>query len=149
MVIVIVVIGLAIPVLVRNWADVSIRSVQSEAVSDAVFYGQRLMEEIKSKLFDEVLSDPWTPESGFGAKLPDDQDETGRALYDDVDDFHGFNETAANGFKTNVSVEYANVTNSVWQAAGRITDYKRITVTVSWSRMKGGQAALVTIVGKY
>lgn len=150
MVAVIVIVGMAIPVLVRNWADVTIRSVQSEAVSDAVFYAEQLMEEIKSKRFDEVLQPPWTSETQFGALRNDENDENTRASFDDVDDFDGFNETIPGGFKTSAIVEYANVTDSVWQASGgSITDFKRVSVSVSWSKFKGGNLNITTVVGKY
>lgn len=50
---VIVLMGAAIPPLLTMWADIAWRSGRTEAIADAQFYAQELMEEIKSKSFDE------------------------------------------------------------------------------------------------
>jgi type II secretory pathway pseudopilin PulG len=148
LVIAIVIVGIAIPVLVRNWADVTVRSVQSESMSDAAFYAQQMMEEIASKRFDERTEPEWTAANFFGARRADESDETNRDRYDDIDDFANFTEPLSRGFRSLVIVEYANLTGATWQAvASGTTDFKRVTVRISRNNMP--DAALVTVVGRY
>jgi type II secretory pathway pseudopilin PulG len=148
LVIAIVIVGIAIPVLVRNWADVTVRSVQSESMSDAAFYAQQMMEEIVSKRFDERTEPEWTAANFFGARRADESDETNRDRYDDIDDFANFTEPLSRGFRSLVIVEYANLTGATWQAvASGTTDFKRVTVRISRNNMP--DAALVTVVGRY
>jgi MSHA pilin protein MshD len=148
-VIAIVVIGLTVPVLTRNWFDVTRSSVRSETLYDAVSYGEQLMEEIKSKRFDEQLEPPWTPANLFGARRSNEGNEATRALYDDVDDYDGLNETLSSGLRGAVRVEYVNMTGSAWQTvAGDETDFKRVTVTVSRNTLLTN-TTLSTIVGRY
>jgi type II secretory pathway pseudopilin PulG len=149
LIIAIIVIGAAIPALTRNWFDITKRSVQSEGLFDATSYGEQLMEEIRSKRFDERIEIPWTPANFFGAKRADESDETSRARYDDVDDYNGFNETLPGGFRSLAQVAYVNVTGTSWQSvAGDETDFKRITVTVSRANIPAN-TTLVSVVGKY
>ena len=149
LVIAVVIVGIAIPVLVRNWADVTIRSVQSETISDAAFYAEQLMEEIKSKRFDERTEPAWTAANFFGARRADESDETNRSRYDDVDDYDGFTEALPRSFVSLVSVQYANLTGTTWQAiASGTTDFKRVTVNISRKNIPNA-ATLVTVIGRY
>jgi prepilin-type N-terminal cleavage/methylation domain-containing protein len=150
LVIAVVIVGIAIPVLVRNWADVTMRSVESETISDAAFYAEQLMEEIKSKRFDEQTEPAWTAANLFGAKRADESDETNnRTRYDDIDDYDGFTEALPRSFVSLVSVQYANLTGASWQAvASGTTDFKRVTVNISRKNIPKA-AALVTVVGRY
>ena len=45
--------GVAIPPLMTMWADTAWRSGKAESSADAGFYAQELMEEIKTKAYDE------------------------------------------------------------------------------------------------
>ena len=85
LVVVIVVLGLAIPPLLTSWANIGWRSVRSESLADATFYVQALMEEIKSKSFDENSSSPWS--SSLGPESGESRTGTGASAYDDVDDY--------------------------------------------------------------
>lgn len=85
MVSIIVVLGLAIPILLTMWADVAWRSSRSEVVADAIFYTQQLMEEIKSKGFDSNSSSPWTNAINIG--VDSGEDRADKDTFDDVDDF--------------------------------------------------------------
>ncbi|MCU0651193.1 MAG: hypothetical protein MUC52_03055 [Candidatus Omnitrophica bacterium] len=148
MVIAIVVVGLAIPPLARNWFDVTTRSIRSERSADAAFYGQELMEEIRTKRFDEEINPPWTTAAQFGAKRPDENDETTRAKFDDVDDFAGYNDTL-NGYRRWVAVNYANITASTWQSAAAETDFKRVAVSVTRNGTAATNITLTTVFERY
>jgi len=145
MIVAIVVVGLAVPALTRNWVDVTLRSARSEAMADSVFYGQQLMEEITAKRFDEELNPPWTPKAQFGP----DSGETSKDEFDDVDDFDGYANTTADGFTRAVRVDYVGLTGTVWNQVGTESEFKRIQVSVSKSRVGVQNVTMATIVGRY
>jgi MSHA pilin protein MshD len=149
MVVAIVVVGIAIPALTRNWVDVTTRSARSEAMSDAVFLGQQLMEEITARRFDEEFNAPWTPKAQFGARRSDEHDETTWDKFDDVDDFDGYTNTTSGGFTRSVSVDYIALTGTAWNTVGTVSDYKRIVVSVSKPQAGVANIIMATIVGKY
>jgi MSHA pilin protein MshD len=128
---VIVVVGIAVPALLTVWADISWRSVRSEALSDSALYAHDLMEEVRSKRFDEADEPPWTATAQFSCRRPDETNETGRNLFDDVDDYDNFTETAGPGYQCSVRVDYMQLNGTVWQPAGSVTDFKRIAITVA------------------
>ena len=156
MVAIIAVVGLAIPPLMLMWQDLSYRSARATAISQATFYAQELMEEIKSKDFVDP-DDPTNPALGpNGETYPN---------FDDVDDFNGYSENPisdAPGYNRCVTVDYADLSESTW--AGNCsppnpadcnpptcnpedaTDYKRIRVLVSH---RFGDSSLVTIVSGF
>jgi Tfp pilus assembly protein FimT len=140
MVVIIVVVGLAIPALLNNWAGLSWRSVQSEIIADETFYSQALLEEIKSKEF----VDPNDPNN---QALGPNSGET-YPNFDDVDDYNGFDNTTA-GFRRRVVVDYVTLTSSTWQYSASYTDFKRIKVSVSRSGKSPGSASLETVVSNY
>jgi hypothetical protein len=137
------------------WQDLSYRSARATAISQATFYAQELMEEIKSKRFDENNDSPWSSTLGIeGETYPN---------YDDVDDFNGYSDNPATGYTRSVTVNYVRLdANNTWQnCAGSIscqsdigdcTDcnhhccYKRIDVSVSH---RFADSSLVTIVSAY
>lgn len=143
MVAVIVVLGISVPVLLTMWSDVAWRSSRSEAMADAMFYAQQLMEEIKSKTFDENTESPWSASLGpnGGESYPN---------YDDVDDFNGYSDSPATNYSRSVVVDYIRLVGTAWQACGAVAScvalygncancneccYKRIRVTVSGPQM--------------
>lgn len=153
MVVVIVVLGVAIPPLLTMWADVAWRSSRAEALGDVSFYAQELMEEIKTKSYDEKSSAPWTNSAGFGA-VSDGENAGNKTTFDDVDDFMGATDpavtTPASGYTRAASVEYArlNSANNTWIGCGanqicqqNVTTcancdeccYKHIRVSVSYA----------------
>jgi len=140
MVTIIVVMGLAIPVLLNMWADVARRSGRSEAIAEATFYAEELMEEIKSKAFEDPNQTPgFGPESGEG----------GRLNYDDVDDFNGYSDSPAVGYNRSCVVNYMTLSVSTWVVSGSPTDFKRISVTVSRNDNLASGVSLITIVAAY
>lgn len=165
LVIVIVILGVSIPVLLRMWADVGWRSSRSEMIADATFYAQQLMEEIKSKRFDENEDSPWTSSANFG---PDSGESSAdKDTFDDIDDFAGCTDTEvttpASKFSRSVAIEYYRLNASTWEACGgavvcsNVTDctncneccYKRIVVTVSHSDNLVKDVKLATLVTGY
>jgi type II secretory pathway pseudopilin PulG len=120
MVVIIVVIGIAIPVLMRMWSDVAIRSADSETVSDATFFAQELMEQIRSKKFV------------------------------DLDAYNGYLDTPANGYTRKVAVNYRylDTGNSTWKDSATATDYKYIKVTVERTKTPGGSFSVSTLVAR-
>jgi type II secretory pathway pseudopilin PulG len=144
---VIVVLGLAIPPLLTSWANIAWRSVRSESLADATFYAQALMEEIKSKRFDENTSSPWT--SPLGPEPGESRAGIGASAYDDVDDFNGCSDSPATRYNRSATVDYAALSGTTWQNSGSITNFKRIAVTVSRSDGLAKDVNLVTIVAAY
>jgi MSHA pilin protein MshD len=148
MVAVIVVLSLAIPALLTMWADVAWRSVRSEAIGDAAFYAQQLMEEIKSKRFDENDSSPWT--SNLGPEPGETITGTGDSSFDDVDDYNGYSDNPAIDYSRSCTVDYVELSDSTWQAAtSPPTDFKRIRVAVWRTDNLVSDVSLVTIVSAY
>lgn len=147
LVIVIVVLGLAIPPLLTSWADIGWRSVRSEVLADATFYAQALLEEIKSKRFDENGSSPWS--SSLGPESGESRTGTGTSAFDDVDDYNGCSDSPATSYNRSATVNYAALSGTTWQNSGSITNFKRIAVTVSRSDGLAKDVSLVTIVAGY
>lgn len=142
MAVIIVVIGIAIPVLMRMWSDVVIKSADSEMISDATFFAQELMEEIKSKRF----VDPEEPDNtalGINTLPPD-------TYKDDVDDYNAYTKTLANGYtaKAIVKYRYLDPGDRTWKDSATPTEYKYIQVTVETTKITGGSFSLSTIVAK-
>lgn len=164
MIVVIVVLGVAIPPLLNMWADVSWRSVRSETLADASFYAQGLMEEIKSKRYDEKTAAPWTNSAGFGA-ASDGENAGNKTTFDDVDDFIGCTDpevtTPASGYNRSVSVVYTILNANTWtdggvtscQAVNNCTAleeccYKHIKVSVSRANA-AQEVSLDTIISSH
>ena len=164
---VIVVLGMAIPVLLGVWANVAWRASRSEAVADATFYGDELMEWVIAKRFDEKTTGPWTNSASFG--VDSGESSANMNTYDDVDDFVGSTDPAVTkspgGYIRSVTVQYVTlntgVTPNAWNACGATTCaavsdctscaqccYKRIVVTVSRNDglLGGSPVTLTTIV---
>ena len=107
-------------------------------ISIATQLAQDLMEEIKSKKWDET-----TPYDGGaspgGSAIGPDGGET-PATYDDIDDYHDpINpyDTIDNKFSRTVEVEYVNVPDGgIITTSGVATDFKRITITIEWPNHK-------------
>ena len=116
---VLVVAGIAIPVLMTMWANISWRSVGSENVADTTFYARALMEEIKSKRFDQKTTSPWTSSASLGFDAGENRADS--RTFNDVDDYINTNDlnviVPAPGYIRSASVEYVflNAANS-WQA---------------------------------
>lgn len=160
---VIVLMGVAIPPLLTTWADIAWRSGRTEAISDANFYAQDLMEEIKTKSFDERKINDTGPRWSNPGEFGPDSGEGARADYDDVDDFNTYSDAPASGYTRSVAVEYVRLpASNVWQACSSscnndVSDcsgcnrccYKRVTVSVSRNDGLADNISLTTIVSSH
>jgi type II secretory pathway pseudopilin PulG len=145
MIMVIIVLGIAIPALLRSWADVSWRSVRSEALADSTFFAQAMMEEIESKQFDENISSPWS--APLGPEGGESREGSGNAGFDDVDDYNEYSDVPAAGYTRCVTVDYVALSGTTWEgtcapsfpsgcaapvcSSSDTTAFKRIIVRVS------------------
>ncbi|MBU1998635.1 MAG: hypothetical protein ABIG46_01720 [Candidatus Omnitrophota bacterium] len=145
---IIVVLGIAIPVLLNMWAVVAERSVRTESMAEAGLYAEELMEIIKSKSFDENATTPW---SALGRDTGESAGNS--ALYDDVDDFIGCTDpaitTPAAGYSRSASISYMSLTGGTWGTIAGPTDFKRIVVTVSRTDNLVNNVNLTTIVSGF
>lgn len=156
MVALIVLIGTAMPPLLTMWADTAWRSGKAESLADAGFYAQELMEEIKSKAYDEKTLNnsgpPWSSSLGreSGENYPN---------FDDVDDYNNYSDSPASGYTRQATVTYIRLNGTNWITCGvvpcgAVSDcstcqqccYKRVTVTVSRTDNIVKNVSLTTIV---
>jgi len=156
-----VVVGIAIPVLFSMWANISWRSVGSENVAEATSYARELMEEIRSKRFDENIASPWT--SSLGADPGETRSDA--RTFDDLDDYVNATDpsitTPAAGYSRSASIEYVYLgNNNTWQACSlpwicvssnnctscNACCYKRITVNIRRNDEMPANLNLTTIV---
>lgn len=98
---VIIILGIAIPTSIYVLGALTRRSVEAEKMTVAANLAQGLMEEIRSKSFNEV------------------------------DDFDGYNSAVSgfSGYTATVSVYYVNASDLDTAVTGP-TDYKRVEVTI-------------------
>jgi MSHA pilin protein MshD len=168
LVITIVVLGFAVSALMGVWADIMWRCAYSEATADATLYAQQLMEEIKTRNYDEREEYPWTGSASFGVDTGEYR--TDSMTFDDIDDYVGSTDpvivSPAAGFSCSVTVEYM-VTDAAknWQVCAApvsCTDaaqdqctrcqeccYKRITVKVSNTDRRIGNVTLTSMMAGY
>jgi hypothetical protein len=158
-----VVAGIAIPVLMSMWANISWRAVGSENVADATSYARALMEEIRSKRFDQNANSPWTSSANLGVDSGENRADS--RTFNDVDDYINATDTnvtsPATVYTRSVNLDYVYPdANGVWQAcalpvncAGVINCtscneccYKRITVNIRRADRMPGNVSLVSIV---
>jgi Tfp pilus assembly protein PilE len=169
LVVIIVVLGLAIPVLLSNWANVAWRSIRSEGVTEAAFFSQELLEEIRSKRYDEATVFPWSASANFSLADPT-ENKNDRRTFDDIDDYVQATDpvitSPSPGYLRAAALEYVNLSSTgVWQAcslpnicsAAAVTDcascnqccYKRITVRVSRADRLIDNVTVSTIMAGY
>jgi prepilin-type N-terminal cleavage/methylation domain-containing protein len=119
LIVVIVVLGLAIPGMMTNLASITVRSVRSESVSDGDFLAGQLMEEIVSKRFVD-FQEPRNTAIGpnNGETYPN---------FDDVDDFNGYSRSVA-PYTVSANVTYASYNGTAWVNSTTPTEFKQITV---------------------
>lgn len=120
-------------------AQAEVRTIQATLAKD-------LMNEIRSKRFDDYYTEDWSttlgPEAG----------ETGLGTYDDVDDFHGWSEVAGSitdfpHYARTVSVKYVDVAGGLTTPVTGPTDYKLVLVNVDHNNMTAIVDSLVITPG--
>jgi type II secretory pathway pseudopilin PulG len=150
LVLAILLIGVTLPALMMVFQNVVVTSAQADLMPKATSLAEGLMEEIKSRKFDEL-----TTKSGSGnwstTLGPDTGEGTTKANYDDVDDFNAWTQNFASpytGFSASVSVAYVSSSNlnSPLTIPGTVPSnwtpsYKRVVVTVA----NAGLPASVTL----
>jgi len=147
---VIVVLGIIMPGVMLYFIQGVSDSAAAQRRTTAIFLAEGLMEEIKSKSWDETAGINSTC-SNASAIGPDPAEN--RSSYDDVDDFNGIDNTPprdsqgaamANypGFRQQAEVYYVDAAN-LNADAGSTRCYKRIAVTITDT--SGGGA--ITLVG--
>ncbi len=140
-----VILAVAVPIILNLMGSVARGYGQEENWVRAGSLARSMLEEILSKRFDELLA----PVGGNWSILgPDGETAPPTSNYDDVDDFHGFNQVMTGsfvGFTRSVQVSYLQASGlTLTEVAGspHPHPYKRITVTVT-----GPAGASVTLVG--
>ncbi len=108
--------------------------VENKVYLTAFSLADDMIEEIKTKAFDEVtLKFPTTNANNLTASLGPESGET-YTTFDDVDDFQGYtrsvNAPHAENYSISTTVQYVDGNNPD-QPAGAPTFYKKVTVTVS------------------
>lgn len=133
-------------VLRSNYVDMS----ESELVITGLSLGQSLIDEIKTKEFDEVevnggtidspsdLSSTLGPDSGEIVNSPDTSSShvfSSLTVFDDVDDYDGYvrlvDTDIAESFTLSSVVEYVSLSDPDNATGGTKTYCKRITVTIT------------------
>ncbi len=161
----ITVISLAIFPLITLFMQSNYRTLEVESISMATFYAEELMEEIRSKSFDENSSSPWSgiplgPETiTLGLDQANLENNTDHNNWDDVDDYNGYvdfcNQQGVCGltpsvYQRSVSVVYVELNGSSWQpAASPPTDFKQIKVLLSRTDGVFGGVDLDVLVSGY
>jgi MSHA pilin protein MshD len=129
-----------------------LQTLGSSAVADRVLAGQRIGPSLASQLMTEILASDYI-DTGDTPVFGLETGETGssRALFDDVDDYHGWSESPVedkdgaaisglSGWTRAVTVQWVDPSN-VATVAGAESGLKRITVTVTDSQ---GRTTTVT-----
>ncbi len=159
LILIIVVVGIAMPPLALMFYEGMQRSADTNLTSTAAQLANSMMEEIKTRKWDEK-----TPDEGGKAEpsliLGPDSDgpsET-RPTYDDIDDYAEISNQSPphdaldqpipefSGYTRSVEVEYVECSGVVFESAGEPSDHKQVTVTVSCA---AGSVRLVTIFSNY
>ncbi len=155
---IIVIVAIAIPALLIILGQGTKQSVNAELEVGAANVAQALMEEIKSKCWDQthIVAGSCTGTGAGGALGTEGESRTqctGASVtpFNDVDDYNGYTETCTWGgpsYTTAVQVCYVpagNLNNT--STCNIITDYKHIQVTVTNTTL--GSLNLVTVVTNY
>ncbi len=155
LIVAVIVLSFALLSLVQLYSNLGIRSADGQFRLTATLIAQELMEEIKSKRFDENfgknVNNNWSGVLGADAA----EVATNKNTFDDIDDFNGWNENligAYAGFNRAVVVVYVDPAdlNTPLVIPGPLPpawtpDLKRVRITVT----NGGTqyAELITIIG--
>lgn len=141
-VMVIVILGIMLPGIMLYFIQGVKNSADSQRRTTAIFLAEGLMEELRSKKWDEktTLNPTVNPTCGNASAISPDAGES-RITYDDIDDFNGMNnpaplnsqgnpmDAAYQGFSQQVTVSYVNPAD-LNTAVGGPTCYKRIEVRI-------------------
>lgn len=132
-------------------------NIVAELVTQSIDLADDLMEEIKSKRFDENEL-PAEPVDPAAMGIDDGEISNDRGTFDDVDDYNNWQQsppqsidgTALNNFSAfgrSVFVEYITISGADWISSTVTTYYKKITVIVTHPKINDRR--LETIVSHY
>lgn len=118
-------------------------AAQTRALSSDRIRGQQLANQLLAEIQSVHWADPVAGLTSFGVRS-DEYDGVTRLAYNDIDDYHGWEQdpprdrdgTPLSGFENwqrSVQVTYATVSGSAVATSGTFTRAKMITVTVSKS----------------
>ena len=141
----IVILSISIPALVKLFAETAISSGKSAILPTANELGIELMEEIKSRKFDELSqrdgSGNWSTSLGIDAG----ENASNKTTFDDVDDFSGWTQNfgaSYPGYSATVSISYvvSNDLNTKLTIPSTVPNnwtpsYKLVQVTISNSAL--------------
>lgn len=156
LVLIIVVVGIAMPPLMMVFSEGMRKRSDSDLISTSSQLAQDLMEEIKTRKWDKN-----TPDEGGKATpsttLGQDGGET-RVTYDDIDDYAEIMNqspphdaldqplTEFSGYTRNVDVIYVELVGDQFVEAPDTSDHKQVTVTVT---SHAGSVSVVAIMSNY
>ncbi|MFO7847773.1 MAG: hypothetical protein R6V27_14495 [Balneolaceae bacterium] len=124
----------------------SMIQVESELEQEIIALGQEVVEEARTKSFDQVTVNAAAPPSiipaGFTPtdQLGDDAGESTRSSFNDFDDYNGWTDTFTTehgDFEVQAEVYYVDPVN--FQKTGSPTTFKKIEVTVSSKFLRSGK----------
>ncbi|QQR81215.1 MAG: prepilin-type N-terminal cleavage/methylation domain-containing protein [Deltaproteobacteria bacterium] len=128
---------IGLPAIMHLFAETIMTSAKLVVQPTSADLANELMEEIKSRKFDERTA---KTNGNWSTIMGTDSGETTKAQFDDVDDFNGYTQSFSGytGYSATVSVGYvssANI-NSLLTIPGTVPaswtpSYKMITVTIS------------------
>lgn len=147
--------AVALPPLLHLFAETAVTGAKVDSLPRASALASELMEEIKSRKFDELASKNgngnWSTSLGIDAG----ENAANKSTFDDVDDFNGWSQNFGPNFSNytaTVSVSYvsSNDLNTPMTIPGPVPNnwtpsYKRIVVTVSNAAL-AGSIQLATVV---
>jgi len=125
----------------------SMIQIDGELEQEVISLGQEIIEEARSKSFDQVTVNAAAPPAdipgGFTApgNLGPDSGEIHRSYFNDFDDYNGFNDTfttAHGDFGVRVEVFYVDGTN--FQKISSPSTFKKIEVTIVSEFLRSGDA---------
>lgn len=137
----ILLLAIVVPPLLNLFANITMAGVQSDVIPQAASLAVELMEEIKSRQFDELTQKDgngnWSTTLGTDAG----ESAANKATFDDVDDFNGWTQNFGSGlaqYTATVTVAYvaSNDLNTALVIPQNVPSnwtpsYKRIVVSVS------------------
>lgn len=125
----------------------SMIQIDGELEQEVISLGQEIIEEARSKSFDQVTVNAAAPPAsipgGFTApgNLGTDAGEALRSQFNDFDDYNGFNDTFTTthgDFSVSVEVFYVDGTN--FQKITSSSTFKKIEVTIESEFLRSGDA---------
>lgn len=128
-------------------------NIAAELVTQSINLADDLIEEIKSKRFDENEA-PAEPVAPAALGIDDGEDANDRGTFDDVDDYNNWQKSPPQSIDGNVlsdfsefgrrvTVEYVAISGADWITSAEMTYYKRITVIVTHPKINDRRLEMI------